>query len=99
MRTRCRSGHAQLWLGTDAGRVEMVAVTEIALGQGFKVARIWLLAGKGAARWISEHLGLIEAWARHEGCEAIEQDGRPGFQRRLPREWRPVRVCMRKELR
>jgi hypothetical protein len=97
VRRRCRERDAHLWLGVGIDGLEMVAVTEIQLWPGFKVARIWLLAGENIEAWIADGLPTLEAWARAEGCREIEEDGRGGWARRLP-GWSVARVIMRKGL-
>jgi hypothetical protein len=99
VREACRSRAAQLWLGLGEAGLEMVAVTEIRVLPRKRIARIWLLAGSDARGWIGERLEVIEAWARAEGCAALELVGRKGWLRRLPASgWSHKQVVMRKEL-
>lgn len=98
VRRRCLEKEATLWIGTDDGKIESVAVTEIHTGIEFKVPRIWLWAGADGGAWIASHLASLETWARHEGGSFIETECRPGLQRKLP-GWKVVRVVLRKDLR
>lgn len=91
-----RSTDMQLWLGYANGRLEIAAVTEIALRPRKKVLRVVALAGKKIDAWINDGLPVIEAFGRAKGCEEIEMQGRKGWLRKLP--WVSHHVVMRKGL-
>jgi hypothetical protein len=57
---------------------------------------LFLCAGDGLDRWL-HHLGEIEAWARAQGCDAMEVAGRKGWARVL-KGYELVNVMLRKEL-
>lgn len=103
LRRRIEGRRAQLWAWLDErGELLGCVVTKIDAYERQKVCRVWLGAvaeGREGHRddWL---LGLdtIECWAVHEGCAAIEVEGRPGWQKALNQDYRLKRVILRKEL-
>ena len=86
----------QLWLVHEADRIVGVVITELRNYPRRRCCRYLLLAGDGFARW--QHLqDDIEAWARANGCAAMEMCGRRGWERKL-KGWRATHIEMSKEL-
>jgi hypothetical protein len=73
----------QLWLAWD-GAVVAVAVTEIVCHPRKRCCRIRICTGRARAGW-QHYLAVIEAWARAQGCAAMELIARPGWSRHLAR--------------
>ena len=81
-------GSAQLWVAWKEPRdavvrqAEAVLVTYIVVSKAAKVCQLWLCSGTDRENW-KHHMGTIEAWARHEGCTALEAVARPGWKKVL----------------
>lgn len=71
----------QLWLAWD-GSVVALAVTEIACYPRKKCCRILICTGRERQSW-QHRLAVIEAWAKAQGCVAMELIARPGWSRLL----------------
>lgn len=98
----CTVGACQLWVvwfpqeGEDGEALGALMTDIQAYPSGWRVARIFVLAGEEFARW--SHLLIdIEAWAVAEGCQALEMIGRKGWGRVFP-EYRPIEYVYSKEL-
>ena len=72
VRKECESGGMQLWFGGKSA-----LVTEIVTHPQQKVARMLLCGGR--MEDVMDGWGEILAWARAEGCEAVEFCGRRGW--------------------
>jgi hypothetical protein len=75
----------QLWVLRRDGSVVGALVTEIVRWPRRSVCRLALAGAEDGLReeWLSWR-GLIERWARAEGCDAMEIYGRPGWARIVP---------------
>lgn len=81
---RLLEGDQQLWVWSSAdGRVRATCVTEIVRYPLSKRCNLFLAAGEGMSAWIGA-LAAIEEWARAQGCDAIDCQGRAGWERVLP---------------
>lgn len=89
------TGRAQLWAVIDDGP-QLVAVTELLALKGGKQAFCWQMAGD-FDRFGAVMVEAFEAWARGEGCNSVEVNGRMGWIRKL-RDYRAVACTLRKEL-
>ena len=85
-----RAGRAQFW-PMDHSAV----VTQIHTYPRGKVLRIWLAGGQ----WdeLAHYLPSADAYARAQGCVAVEVEGRPGWERLL-KGYEKRRVVLVKEL-
>lgn len=86
----------QLWIAVGGDRIEAVLVTEIVDYPRQRRCNLFLGAGNALEACLA-HLPAIEAWARAQGCDAIEAGGRPGWERVLP-GFRRTQVMLEKEL-
>lgn len=86
----------QLWIAVDSRSMAIAAVcvTEIVNYPQEKRCGLVFCAGRSVERWI-RHLDEIEAWAREQECDALELQGRPGWERLLP-DWRKTHVLLSK---
>lgn len=84
IRKQLEYGAMQLWLVTD-GTVLAVCVTEIVRHPGKRCCRIRIMTGQQRERW-QHFLGVIEAWAKAQGCDAMELIARSGWSRILGRQ-------------
>lgn len=98
---RILRGEWQLWLLVEEGRPPPILgaiVTQIIVWPGGKEAVICGLAGKDATRWVHDTGQRLEAWARAQGCRAIEAPGRLGWHRMARAEgWAKTGTVWRKE--
>lgn len=90
----------QLWVAiqdTSSGkcRITACAVTEINNYPGKKVCTVMFGCGDGRENW-QHHMATIEAWAREQGCNAIEAVARKGWAKLL--DWDFTHVFIEKEL-
>jgi hypothetical protein len=86
----------QLWLVRASDRLIGAVVTELRNYPRQRRCRYLLLTGVSFDRW--QHLqNEIEAWARANGCVAMEMCGRRGWERKLA-GWRATHVEMTKEI-
>lgn len=98
-----RDRSRQLWVahqpaGAGIGEVRAVLATELRRYPGRRVAALVACAGSGREDWTG-FLPLVEAWARAEGCAAIEAEARPGWRRVLaPYGYAATHVILEKEL-
>lgn len=91
---------AQLWAIFDADIITGVGVTEVLTYSKQKVFHIFLFAGIDFELQ-SQVFPIVEAFAKDCGCVAIEQWGRKGWAKTLPKYvpgFREVYTVMRKEL-
>ena len=72
----------QLWVYGEGSMIRAVAVTEIVRYPRRMVALVILCAGDSLAKWRGR-VGLMEAWARKQGCVEIKAIGRIGWARAL----------------
>jgi len=91
-----RGANAYLWLAVEDGAVLAAAVTKVTQEDGGRLCTIVACGGRDWKKFGRLIAGL-EAYARAEGCAAIEICGRPGWRRRLP-DYRLAKVVIRKRL-
>jgi hypothetical protein len=87
----------QLWTAWDDDGLEAAAVTQIVCYPGKKVAAIPLIGGRRRNDWLCFQ-PVFEAWARQNGCDALEGYARPGWLRVLSDDWRHCWTVIRKDL-
>jgi hypothetical protein len=73
----------QLWLAWNGG-IAALAVTQLVHHPRRTCCRIRICTGSERGSW-EHHLAAIEAWARSQGCAAMELIARPGWSRPLAR--------------
>jgi hypothetical protein len=80
-----RRREMQLWVLRRGAPIVGALVTEIVRWPRRSVCRLVLAGAEDGLReeWLSWR-GLIERWARAEGCASIEIYGRPGWARLVP---------------
>jgi hypothetical protein len=91
---------AQLWAIIDGDNITGAGVTEVLTYSKQKVFHIFLFAGIDFELQ-SQVFPIVEAFAKDCGCIAIEQWGRKGWAKTLPKYvpgFREVYTVMRKEL-
>lgn len=76
---RCLERDIQLWMIYDGQRIVGAGTTEIVLYPRMKVCRIITLAGAEFDEWAGYAQDVIGAWAKEQGCEAMEAYTRKGF--------------------
>jgi hypothetical protein len=74
----------QLWLAWD-GTIAALAVTQIVRHPRKTCCRIRICTGRDRQAW-QHHIAIIEAWARTQGCAAMELIVRPGWSRVLAKQ-------------
>jgi hypothetical protein len=94
------AGRKQLWIWwPSAAGLEALAVTEIVDYPAIKICRVCIATGAARHAWLAPGLAVIEAWAREQGCDAVEPVARLGWKRDLKAlGYRAHHVIMSKEL-
>ena len=99
-----RDRSRQLWAAHEpaadavVGPVRAVLATEVRQYPGRRVAALMACTGAGREDWTG-FLPIVEAWARAQGCTAVEAQARPGWQRVLrPHGYAATHVFIEKEL-
>jgi hypothetical protein len=97
VREFCVSGRWQLWIGwqNEAKRAFGFCTTELCQYPRRRTCILRLMAADGGPEQWLPHLGLIEQWARDEGCVAIEIVARKGWLKVL-KEYRHTAVLLMK---
>jgi hypothetical protein len=75
----CQQGTVQLWLVSEGSRIVAAITTEIINYPRRRHCRIITLAGSRAAEWTEQADTIISAWAREQGCVALEAFVRKGY--------------------
>ena len=78
IRQLCKDRCAQLWVVTEGVKIVGVCATEIVEYPQKRHCRVFTLAGTGKD-WLQELDIILCAWAREQGCQAIEAHVRKGF--------------------
>lgn len=89
---------AQLWI---IGDFDAAVITKILVKPLHKVLFIPFMAGNGYEVWRDDWQALMEAYAIHNGCSAIEWSGRRGWKRLADSHgdgYKPMLITIRKEL-
>lgn len=90
-------GHMQLWAITEEDlRVLGLVVTEIMQYPAKRACLIFQLAGHDIRRWI-HFLEDLEMWAKGQGCQMMEIQGRRGWAKLCP-EYTEAFTVFEKEL-
>ena len=93
------AGMVQVWLTMLGSDIANVTVTELAeFVSGRKALKIILTGGYGSLQYMPEILGKLEEFARLETCASIMVEGRRGWEKALPPEYRFSHIVMEKEL-
>ncbi|WIM14490.1 hypothetical protein [Enhydrobacter sp.] len=74
----------QLWAIYEGGMPVAAVVTRLnrhCRPDGMLDCRVWLVGGRGLARWLPDLLERLVAWARAEGCACLSGAGRKGWAR------------------
>lgn len=89
---------AHLWLVHTGSEIHAAVVTRLKPTKRGRKCEIWALGGKDMNNWV--HLiGPIEKWAKRDGCESIQFEGRPGlFKMMKPYGYHVRHVVMKKAL-
>lgn len=78
IRRLCRDRAAQLWIVTEQDKIVGVCTTEVVNYPQKRHCRIFTLAGSGRD-WFQDLDIIVCAWARAQGCQAVEAHVRKGF--------------------
>ena len=94
---RIADGYAVLWVISNSyGKHKGVVVTEIKRYPNFDVAVGHLCGGEDIDEWI-HLLSEIEDWAKRQGCRRFEIQGRKGWAKKLPSDYKTDAVVYAKE--
>jgi hypothetical protein len=92
---------AQVWIFTeDDGTVKGVGLTQFINYSQHRTLHIIACSGDGWAGWADQYY-VVEKFAKDNGCRAVEQWGRPGWSKVLPKAipgFETVYHVMRKEI-
>lgn len=90
---------AQLWIGSQGGRIEGAAFTDIISYPNKRYARLTMGGGDDPLQTQSL-IKALESWAQEIGCSGIQCEMRPGFSPCFKKEgWIKTHVLMEKDLR
>lgn len=97
--TLCLTRRMDLWVAVDdTDKICALGLTEIVEYPRNKVCKFLACTGENAADWTGL-LGSLEAWAKAQGCAAMEPICRPGWERFLSAHgYRKRHVEMEKRL-
>jgi len=99
LRAALGTGSKQLWVWCSDAGVRALAITDVAVYPAARICRISICTGERRGEWLAPGLAAIEAWAREQGCDAVEPFCRPGWKRELQAlGYRERHVLMRKVL-
>jgi len=73
----------QLWLALVDRTIVAALTTELMRYPEVLVARVVLAGGTQESSWEGQFAEKFEAWAREQGADIVEVQGRPGWARRL----------------
>lgn len=92
------SRHLRLWLALSEGEVLACAVSMIQEYPRAKVCALLLVGGEKLDQWL-HFSDDIAAWAKSQGCTALEGPGRKGWERAAKSlGWKPVWTVYRRML-
>ena len=98
---RVLNWQAQVWLFTDGDdQIKGVGLTQFIQYSQHKTLHIVACSGIDWADWADQYY-VVEEFAKKNGCKAVEQWGRPGWSRLLPKAipgFETVYHVMRKEI-
>ena len=98
---RALNYQAQVWVVmNDSGEVVSTALTQFLDYSTHRTLHIVVLGGSRLEEWI-EHYSVLEEFAKKNNCKAVEQWGRPGWSKVLPKlipGFEVVYHVMRKEI-
>lgn len=98
IKAECQRNAMQLWVVENEGAVVAVIVTTILEYPQKKVCQILICTGEGREGW-QEMVGLLEDWARSQGCDLMRPVARGGWARILkPLGYKQTHVVLEKEL-
>lgn len=73
----------QLWIWRTATSYA-VGITRLLNYPKQRVCTIRIVTGRNRKEWEKECIAQIEAWAKSQGCDAMELQARPGWEKALP---------------
>lgn len=76
------AGECQLWMW-DTPTAFGLLVTQIVRYPKNTCCWIRMATGRNSDEWANESVKTIEAWAREQGCNAMELIARPGWKKKL----------------
>jgi len=72
----------QLWVSRNDGKIEAICVTRIDVAPNIKTCAIPIIAGSNREHWL-DFVDTISAWAKSQGCQALDGFFRDGWKRVL----------------
>jgi len=98
---RALSWQAQIWVFTeDDGAIKGVGLTQFLDYSTHRTLHVVAVAGVEWAKW-ADQFYVVEKFAKENNCKAVEQWGRPGWSKVLPKVipgFEVVYHVMRKEI-
>ena len=100
LRAALVAGRKQLWIWVPGpAGVQALAVTEIVNYPATRICRVCIATGERRDQWLAPGVAVIEAWAKEQGCDAVEPVARLGWEPELKRlGYRAHHVILSKEL-
>lgn len=75
----CKDRVIQLWLVSENERIIAACTTEIITYPQRKHCRVVTLGGSKAVEWTQLLVVVLDAWAKEQGCDAMEAFVRKGY--------------------
>lgn len=76
------TGEDQLWIWKTATAFAVV-ISRISNYPGQRVCFLRIVTGRNMHEWYEAGLATVEAWAKANGCQAMELHARPGWEKFL----------------
>lgn len=86
----------QLWIWRSP-TAYAIGITRITNYPKQRVCTIRIVTGRNRREWEKECIAAIERWAKAQGCDAMELQARPGWEKALP-EYDKTHVYLEKRL-
>jgi hypothetical protein len=80
---KIKSGASRLWCISLDGIVLGAASTEVNQYTSCRALHVSFVGGERMSEWLEEFINELKIYAKFNGCQSIEQTGRPGWHREL----------------
>lgn len=90
-----RRGDKQAWVIHEANEVAALVVTQINCYPQKTALNYFAVTGKGMKDWVG-FSEIINAWGKDNGCDLVETNARPGWEKVMP--WRKTHVFLEADI-
>lgn len=85
VRKMIRNDNIELWMGVDAGEIELAALTQVC-GTKEKYVELFWVGGTNFDKYMDKGLQKIEQWSALIGAKSFVVGGRKGWTRKLKKK-------------